>query len=171
MTLWLLFPILFALATVVFNYFALYLRALDKIADLERDLKEEIQKLSIQLMKVETKHDTLCDEHSKQLALIPIIDVRQAKLEAQLSVYFKTLDPFLAAAIHSPIHVERDKLMEKLEHDELTYEQAKELAVKLEQTIKTEKNGNKKWIEIVALGRVRSMIVGFEFDNRLGAKT
>jgi hypothetical protein len=176
-------PIIFSLAAVVFTYFGLYLRAIDKVDDLRKELakqrnedietinmslkalREAVQELTIVQAKAETKHDILCTEHIKQLAAVPVLDTKVSKMEAQLSVYFKTIDPFLAAAIHSPIHVERDALMERLEENTLTYEHAKQLEVELEKAIQEELDGNKKWIEILSLARVRSIIVGYEFDR------
>jgi hypothetical protein len=161
-----LIPILFSLAAVLYNYFGLYVKLSDKISDMEKVLRKDINDVCLSQTVGEVKQEAILAEHSKKLELLPIIDNKQAKLEAQLSVYFKTLDPFLAAAIHSPIHVERDGLMEKLEGDTLTYEEAIELEHRLEDAIKEEKNGNKTWYEILALGRVRSIIVGFEFDQQ-----
>lgn len=166
MTIWMLIPIIISIAAVLFNYFGLYVKVVDKIAEIEKNLRKEISDLNTQQVKGETKQEMVINSHSEQLKLLPIIDNRQAKLEAQLSVYFKTLDPFLAAAIHSPIHIERDKLMDKLKEDTLTYPEAKTLELELEKAIQEETDGNKNWIQILALGRVRSIIVGLEFDQQ-----
>jgi hypothetical protein len=159
-------PLVISVTLALYTYFGLHLKTQDKINSVENGLRVEINKIATDLVRVDTKHETLCQEHIKQLTLLPTIDNRQAKMEAQLSVYFKTLDPFLAAAIHSPKHIERDSLMDKFEHEILTYEDAKALEAELEKAIREETDGNKSWIEILALGRVRSIIVGMEFDQQ-----
>jgi hypothetical protein len=181
-------PLVVSVASVIFVYFGLYLRGNDKQNDLAIDLRKEfgkaiqefreefnniIQTLRndlTQLIKANAeatgRYEATCKECVKKVDLIGGIDNRLAKMEAQNAIYFKTIDPFLAAAIHSPIHVERDALMEKLEGDTLSYEEAKELEIELLKAIPEEKDGNKAWLKTLALGSVRRVIVGFEFDQQ-----
>src|ERR1035437_11167602 len=172
-------PIIFSLAAVAFTYFGLYLRAIDKVDDLRKELdkqrKEDVDTINISLKSLrdllqtltiqQVKAETRCEENNKKTDLVSGIDNRLSKMEAQNAIYFKTIDPFLAAAIHSPIHVERDSSMEKLEANELSDEEAKQLEQELENSLQEEKNGKKASLKTVALGSVRRVIVGYEFDQ------
>jgi hypothetical protein len=188
MTILQIVPLLVSFASVVFIYFGLYLRGNDKMNDLATELRKEFTKAAQEFREEENrnlqqirdalsklsektaesigKHDALCVEHVKKLDTIASIDTRVAKMEAQNAVYFKTIDPFLAGAIHSPIHVERDALMEKLKGETLSYEEAKQLEQELENSLVEEKDGNKAWLKTLALGSVRRIIVGYEFDQQ-----
>jgi hypothetical protein len=57
----------------------------------------------------------------ENVACIPPLKLKVERLETSMELYFKMLDPYLNKALRDwPTHMERDILMDKLEHARLT---------------------------------------------------
>ena len=70
----------------------------------------------------------------------------------------KVIEPHLAKVLHSPIHVERDRLVDKLIVGNINLKEANELGVLLEQAIEEEENPDKRLAAAFLLARVQSRI-------------
>lgn len=63
---------------------------------------------------VEQRKEILSNDRLKEM------DERLAKLQSDGDVFWKVIEPHLANIIHSPVHRDRDKLVEKLVRGKLT---------------------------------------------------
>ena len=83
---------------------------------------------------------------------------RMTKVETMSDVFWKILDPHMASIIHSPIHMERDELVDRLVHNCLTISESEELIHMLEQNIRENDDNGKKLASAFFLARVKSLI-------------
>ena len=85
------------------------------------------------------------------------VNARLTKVEIQGEIFWKVVDPHLAAIIHSPHAERRDYLVDELLKDELPLQQLRELSCLLELAI-AEEEGEKKLAAALLLARVESKI-------------
>lgn len=110
---------------------------------------------------VETKHNTICEEHVKKLSgiderLEELTGLTRAVdlLTERMELYMKVLDPHLAQVLHSPLHQIRDELVDRLVAGDLTPEAAQTLAVELKELLAAEDRADKKLAAALLLARV-----------------
>jgi hypothetical protein len=99
----------------------------------DRDLGEAVA-------RVESTHEALCSQHEKYIDRIPIIEEKMDTAIGAMDVYFKMMDKYLANAIHSPNHKERDDLMDKLQWGTITLPEVERLALLVGQMLNEEKD-------------------------------
>ena len=124
-----------------------------------------VVKLHSTVTKVETQHIEWHEQHSKQLDKIDEIEKRLDTAIGQMEVYFKMIDKYLVAAIHSPRHQDRDALMDKLAHGSINEEELTTLSVLLEHQQSEETDPNKKFAGALALARVTSLLWKMRKEN------
>ena len=109
-----------------------------------------------QITAVEVEHQTLVVDHCKKLDRIPEIEHKLDTLAGQTEVYFGMMDRYIASVIHSPIHRDRDELMDRI--GELNKEELIHLAALLERLQQEETDNNKKFAGALAQARVASLL-------------
>lgn len=93
-------------------------------------------KTDIAVMTTKCKeYDRKLEEYDEKFARIAKLETDVAVVQKYNDVFWKVLEPHLAAIIHSPIHVRRDELTDKLVNGTLTVEEAHELQGHLEEAI------------------------------------
>lgn len=113
-----------------------------------------VVKLTQDVAEMREKHRVICEQHTKQLDCIPDLVHKIDLLTGRMELYMKVLDPHLAGIIHSPIHVRRDRLVDRLVNGELTPTEAKTLACELRDLLAQENNVDKKLAAALLLARV-----------------
>lgn len=96
-------------------------------------------------------------ELKQKCQILDCIDVLRREvdlLSGRMELYMKVLDPHLAGIIHSPLHVRRDALVDRLVEGTLTVEEVHTLACELQQLLKEENNADKKLAAALLLARV-----------------
>lgn len=85
---------------------------------------------------------------------------RLTAVETRNEVFWKVLEPHMAAIIHSPMHKNRDDLVDRLINKTITLEQAEELICLLEENIKENHNEGKQLASALLLARTKGLIRG-----------
>jgi hypothetical protein len=86
------------------------------------------------------------------------VSERMAKVEANSDIFWKVLEPHMAAIIHSPIHRDRDELVDKLVHNCITISEASTLISMLEENIRENGDNSKKLASAFLLARVKALV-------------
>ena len=124
--------------------------------------------LRAEVSRVGARHDVLVDAHCAELLRIPEVEHKLDMLMGQTDVYFRTMDKFIAATIHSPIHTDRDELMEKLEHGTLTLHEAERLQLMVQAMVDEEQNSQKLFAGMLGLARLNSLIWRMRSEQERG---
>jgi hypothetical protein len=107
--------------------------------------------------KIIGQREITCEEHGKQLACIPSMKQTLEGLAADNKRSWGVLDKYLASVIHSPIHKERDALMDRFKDGVLTSSEIIALRPMLEKFVEEEKDNGKKLAGALALMRLETM--------------
>jgi hypothetical protein len=91
---------------------------------------------------------------------------RIARTEKDSEVFWKILEPHMAAIIHSPNHRERDELVDKLVAGTLVECEMKRTAELLEENIRENKDEGKRLASALLLARVKGLIEKTELDKK-----
>lgn len=140
-------------------------------ADKERaELAERVASLEAQtnanLSERVTRIETRLDLRAEQLAVLPEMERNIQKLTDGQEVFWKVVNKGLGDIIHSPIHVDRDNLVDVLIAGNLDREQAQKLDVLLEEMIEEEVNNPQKRLAgVLLLARTRMVEKQFELEE------
>ncbi len=109
-----------------------------------------------QSAKRQQRFETLEERHKT----CPVFDLkdRVQKVESSIELFRKILEPHLAAIIHSPEHVDRDILVDKLLNKSLITEEANNLLILLSEEALKSKDGNKRLASAMLQFRVTQYI-------------
>lgn len=83
---------------------------------------------------------------------------RVTKAETNNEIFWKVLEPHMAAIIHSPVHKDRDELVDKLVNNTITIVEADTLTCLLEKNISDNNDSTKKLASAFFLARVKSLV-------------
>ena len=114
--------------------------------------------------KVEKDAESL----NKKVDCIDDLQKQVSALQAHNDVFWKVLEPHLAAIIHSPTHKRRDLLVDKLVSCEITYEETKELEILLAEAVLENKDESKKLAAALLLARARSILLSAQRNSKSG---
>jgi hypothetical protein len=111
-------------------------------------------KLAQEVSEVKENHRILAGQHEHQLNCIPELKRSLDLLTGRMELYMKVLDPHLAGIIHSPLHVQRDLLVDKLVNGVLTHDESMTLACELKELLRQENDVDRKLAAALLLARV-----------------
>ena len=153
--------ILITVMMAVAGYFGFIQRA-----DKERaELAERVAALEAHNSAELVERVTRMETRAEQLAVLPQMQRDIQRLIDGQEVFWKVVNKGLGDIIHSPVHVDRDNLVDKLIAGKLTYEGARKLDVLLEEMIEEEKdNPQKRLAGVLLLARTRMVQRQFELE-------
>jgi hypothetical protein len=80
----------------------------------------------------DARHETMMQEHCKpMLDRIPGIERELAGVSADMKTFWRVLGPYFTVQLRSPLHLNRDRLLDKLDAGLIEYEEALALADEL----------------------------------------
>jgi hypothetical protein len=115
-------------------------------------------RLSTEVSAIQAAREVTCREHGNMLARIPEIEKQLERLVYRQQLSDDIVTKQAAAIIHSPIHVNRDELVDKLVEGTLTGPEAEELKWRLEQMLHEEPDNNKRLAAALLLVRVHAYL-------------
>jgi hypothetical protein len=86
------------------------------------------------------------------------ISERLTKVETNSSIFWKVLEPHMAAIIHSPNHKDRDDLVDKLVRGILTKAEAQTLVCLLDENIRENHNKVEVFASALYLARLQILL-------------
>lgn len=134
-----------AMLLAIFGYLvALTMRVGDVKTEFSRDIEA-----------IKEARKVTCHEHGRQLECLPDIREQLARLVYRQELEDKLMIRQAADAIHSPVHKDRDALMDKLVEGTLTRSEAKRLKKMLQEYIAEQPDRMLRWYACNALIRVQ----------------
>jgi hypothetical protein len=156
---------LLTIMMAVAGYFGFIQRADKERADLAERIASLEAHTSADAIERLTRIETRLDLRAVELAVLPQMQRDIQKLTDGQEVFWKVVNKGLGDIIHSPIHVDRDNLVDVLIAGRLNYEEAKILDGLLEEMIEEEKdNPQKRLAGVLLLARTRMVEKSFELE-------
>lgn len=113
--------------------------------------------LSREVSKIQGERAITCVEHGRLLGCLPEMKKQIEKLVADNERSWSVLDKYLASVIHSPVHRDRDELMDRFKEGRLTEAEIERIKPMLEAFIKTETDSDKKLAGALAIMRLETI--------------
>lgn len=103
-------------------------------------------KLAQDVAEIRGDRRVTCEQHGKALECIPPLKVKIERLDQRIEDYMRELDRALNQSLRDwPTHVERDLLMDKLEHGHLSLEEVQRLDRLLVEDMLESTDANRKF--------------------------
>lgn len=118
------------------------------------------------MTKLETKAGGTCGSHQGFEGRLCEVEHDHARDGVKMEVMWKVIDPVIAGVLHSPVHVDRDALVDKLVANDLTDVEADTLIGLLEMAVDEEENPHKKLAAAFLLGRTEMLLEDREHERR-----
>jgi hypothetical protein len=110
-------------------------------------------------------YDTLQELHSKLLDCIPEMQKDIATMRQNDEVFWKVIGPHMSSVIQSPVHLDRDHLIRKLDEGSLTYQEALALSSALGHAFDDETDKGLKTAFAFKLAQVRCLLVSMDRER------
>jgi hypothetical protein len=117
-----------------------------------------LNRLSVSLAKVQKGHEDMCKAHQACLDKVPVLEKALDRLTFRQEMSDEIVVKEGTAAVHSPTHIERDALLDKLSDKTITRPELAELRWRLELMGSDEPDPVKRLWAAMLLIRVRTML-------------